>query len=182
MSYSVVIALSLAVVMISTSVFIVFYYHDRKHGELEEWVDFSFSGDSTRRALGYYRLIVVILLFFYVCFTVSCLLLQADGHLIFSDGKSPVVAGPIATALFALDLVVRGALFDVMQHFDLRISPINMNRSAFWFVWYAFAFRMTFALTLLKILFSFIWIYGKARVARQSLDERHALKPDEPLK
>lgn len=172
MRYSVVVAIGLAVVMVSTAIFIVFYYHDRKHGELEEWVDFSFSGDSTRRALGYYRLIAVILLFFYVSFTVSCLLLQADGFLIFADHSKPMVAGPIATSLFALDLVVRGALFDVMQHFDLRISPVAMNRDSWWFVWYAFAFRMTFALTLLKIAFSFIWIYGKARVARQAMRER----------
>ena len=172
MTYSVIIALVLTVVMLSTTILIVFYYHDRKHGELEEWVDFAFSGESTRRVLGYYRLITVILLFFYVCFTVSCLLLQADGYMLFAENGKPIKAGPIATSLFALDLVVRGALFDVMQHFDLRLSPITMNRSAFWFIWYAFAFRMTFALTLLKILFSFIWIYGKARVARKAMRDR----------
>jgi hypothetical protein len=168
MSLSIVFALGLTALMIGTAIFIVFFYHDSKQEELEQWVDFSFSGETTRRALLYYRLIAVILIFFYICFTFSCLMLQADGYLIFADAKGPIYARPIATAMFALDLVVRGALFDVMQHFDLRISPVSLNRSATWFVWYSFAFRMTFALTLLKILFSFIWIYGKARMARKA--------------
>lgn len=70
--------------------------------------------------------------------------------------------------LFALDLVLRGGFFDFMQHFDLRISHVWMNKKAWGFVWYAFVFRMFYGLTLLRILISFIWIYGKIRRARDA--------------
>jgi hypothetical protein len=174
MTYSVLLAIGLALTMIATSVFIVFY-HDTKHEEIEQRVDFSFSGETFRRALGYYRFMAVSMLVFYVLFTCSCLVLQADGYLLFSatlDGRNPVRAGPIATSLFALDLVLRGGFFDIMEHFDLGISPVYLNRGSFWFVWYSFVFRIFFGLTLLKILFSFVWIYGKARMATEQ--ERHA--------
>jgi len=108
------------------------------------------------------------MLVFYVLFTISCLLLQAEGHLIFSDGKEPIHAGPIAASLFTIDLVLRGGFFDIMEHFDLGVSPIAMNRKLFWFVIYAFVFRMFYAVTLIKILLSFVWIYGKIRMARQT--------------
>jgi hypothetical protein len=42
-----------------------------------------------------------------------------------------------------------------------------MNRKAFWFIWYAFIFRMYYGVTLIKILVSFVWIYGKIQVAHQ---------------
>ena len=54
MSFSVLLALGLAATMIATSVFIIFY-HDTKHEEIEQRVDYSFSGETFRRALGYYR-------------------------------------------------------------------------------------------------------------------------------
>ena len=54
-----------------------------------------------------------------------------------------------------------------MEHFDLGVSPISMNRKLFWFVIYAFVFRMFYAVTLIKIVISFVWIYGKIRMARQ---------------
>jgi len=63
--------------------------------------------------------------------------------------------------------VLRGGFFDIMQHFNLSVTPVQMNRQAPWFVWYAFVFRMFYGLTMMKILFSFIWIYGKIRMARQ---------------
>ena len=41
--------------------------------------------------------------------------------------------------------------------------------AALWgFVGYAFIFRMFFGLTLLRILISFIWIYGKIHRAREA--------------
>ena len=79
-----------AIVMIVTVIFIIFY-HDSKHEEIDRWVDFSFSGNSLRQAFGYYRFMAVSMLFFYVLFTCSCLLLQGDGFKIFSDGKQPVL-------------------------------------------------------------------------------------------
>lgn len=153
--------------MISAVIFILFY-HDSKHEELDRWVDFSFSGSTLRQALGYYRFMAVSMLFFYVLFTLSCLFLQHDGHMIFSNGKHPVYGGPISVSLFALDLVCRGGFFDVMEHFDLRITTLLINKGAIWFWIYSFIFRIFYSLTLIKILISFAWIYGKIRIARQA--------------
>jgi hypothetical protein len=164
---SVLLALGLSVLMIGTSIFILFY-HDRKHVEIDQVVDYSFSRDNLRRALLYYRFMSVSMLVVYVLFTISCLLLQSDGYLLFSDAGQPVRAGPIGTSMFAFDLVLRGGFFDVMEHFDLRVTALHLNKKAFWFVWYSFVFRMFFSLTLIKMFISFAWIYGKIRVMRQA--------------
>lgn len=169
-SPGVLLAVAVAALMVSASVFILFY-HDRKHEELDQWVEFSFSRDTLRHALTYYRFIAVSMLVFYVLFTISALLLQAEGYLIFSDGKEPIHAGPIGASLFTIDLVLRGGFFDIMEHFDLGVTSVLMNRKAYWFVAYAFVFRMYYALTLIKILISFVWIYGKIRMARQAFRE-----------
>jgi hypothetical protein len=163
---AVLLAIAIAGLMVVASVFIIFYHH-RKHEELDQWVDFSFSRDTLRNALMYYRFMAVSMLVFYVLFTISCLLLQAEGHQIFSDGSEPVHAGPIGASLFYIDLMLRGGFFDIMEHFDLGTSPIYMNRKSLWFVWYAFIFRMFYAMALIKLLISFVWIYGKIRMARQ---------------
>jgi len=163
---AVLLAIAIAALMVMASVFILFYHH-RKHEELDQWIDFSFSRDALRGALMYYRFMAVSMLVFYVLFTISCLLLQAEGHQIFSSGKEPIHAGPIGTSLFAIDLMLRGGFFDIMEHFELGMSPISMNRKLLWFVWYAFIFRMFYAMALIKILISFVWIYGKIRMARQ---------------
>lgn len=167
LQFSIIFALGLAGLMIGTVIFIIFY-HDSKHDEIDRWVDFSFSGNSLRQAFGYYRFMAVSMLFFYVLFTISCLLLQGDGFKIFSDGKEAVFGGPIAVSLFSLDLVFRGGFFDVMEHFDLRLSTLYINKGSMWFWIYSFIFRIFYGLTLIKILISFAWIYGKIRLARQA--------------
>lgn len=172
----IMIALFIALTMIATTVFIIFY-HDRKHEELDQWVDFAFSREGLRRTFGYYRFIALSMLVFYLLFTISLLILQADGYLIFADAGQAVKVGPISTALFALDLVLRGGFFDFMQHFDLSVSHYGMNRTMRYFVWYAFVFRMFYALTMFKILFSFVWIYGKVRRARQAQRHRGSKLP-----
>lgn len=175
LQFSVVAALVLAIVMIATIVFIIFY-HDSKHEELDRWVDFSFSGNSLRQAFGYYRFMAVSMLFFYIFFTLSCILLQLDGYQIFSDKeKVPVYGNPISVALFSLDLVFRGGFFDFMEHFDLRIGTLYINQGTIWFWIYSFVFRLFYGLTLIKIVLSFVWIYGKIRLAKQaqSKTERH---------
>jgi hypothetical protein len=172
MSLAVLVALAIAATMIASSVFILFY-HDQKHHELDHWIAYGFSMEALRDALGYYRFMAVSMLVFYILFTISCLLLQTDGHKLFAAGREAVFAGPIATSLFTLDLVLRGGMFDVMEHFDLGLTPVMMNRTAFWFVWYAFVFRMYFGVTLIKILLSFVWIYGKIRMA----DAERATRP-----
>jgi hypothetical protein len=166
MTPPVLLAVGLAVTMVAATVFIIFY-HDRKHDELDQWVDFAFSRERLGHALRYYRFMAVSMLVFYVWFTISCLLLQAGGHQVFAQGIEPVSAGPIGTSLFALDLVLRGGFFDIMEHFDLGATPVAMNRGTPWFVWYAFIFRMYYGVALIKILVSFVWIYGKIRMAHQ---------------
>jgi hypothetical protein len=157
-------ALSVAMIAYATA---TWFLHDSKHRDLDAWVDYGFSRETLRHALLYYRFMALSSVIFYVLFTVSCLLLQSEGTVIFKDDTGPVIAGPIGTALFSLDLVLRGAFFDFMQHFDLRLATVQMNRKAFWFVWYAFVFRMYYGLILLRVLASFAWIWTKIRLVRQ---------------
>ncbi len=168
---SILVAIVISLMMIATVFFIIFY-HDSKHDEIDRWVDFSFSGNTLRDALGYYRFMAVSMLFFYILFTCSCLYLQYDGFMIFSNkAQEPLYGGPIATSLFALDLVCRGGFFDVMEHFDLRITSLYINKGSMWFWIYSFVFRIFYGLTLIKMVISFAWIYGKIRLARRALGE-----------
>ncbi len=165
-SFAVLLSLGLTIAMIVMSVYVVFTHQERQE-EIDSRVDYSYSRETLRQAFFYYRWLGVAMIVFYVLFTISCLLLQADGYLLFSDGKAPVLAGPIATSFFTIDLMLRGGLFDFMQHFDLRATHLYLNRQATWFVWYSFVFRMFYGLTLIRILFSLAWILAKARVMRQ---------------
>ena len=168
---SILVAIVISAMMIGTVFFIIFY-HDSKHDEIDRWVDFSFSGNTLRDALGYYRFMAVSMLFFYILFTCSCLYLQYDGFMIFSNKvREPLYGGPIATSLFALDLVCRGGFFDIMEHFDLRITSLYINKGSMWFWIYSFVFRIFYGLTLIKMVISFAWIYGKIRLARRALGE-----------
>lgn len=165
---SILVAIVIGAMMIGTVVFIIFY-HDSKHDEIDRWVDFSFSGNSLRQAFGYYRFMAFSMLFFYILFTCSCLYLQYEGFKIFAnDAREPVFGGPIATSLFALDLVCRGGFFDVMEHFDLRIASLYINKESMWFWIYSFIFRIYYGLTLIKMVISFAWIYGKIRIAKRA--------------
>lgn len=167
LTLSVLFALATAVAMIGVATYILFA-HDRNHEKFEEWVDFAFTSETLSRAIDYYRFMAVSMLFTYVLFTSSAVWLQAEGHPIFVEGSAPVRASPIAISLFSLDLVLRGGFFDFMQHFDLSLSHVNMNRKMRWFVWYAFIFRMFYGLTMFKILFSFLWIIWKIRLNWQA--------------
>lgn len=141
-------------------------YHDSKHRDLDSWVEFGFSGETLRHALVYYRSMFIFMLMFYVLFAASCLFLQADGYRLFSDGRKPVTASLGGVALFALDLVLRGGFFDIMEHFDLHATVLFMNRDAPWFVLYCFVFRMYYGLTLIRLAVSFAWIWAKIHAAR----------------
>lgn len=165
-SLTIVLCIALAVVMSVMSVYIVFTHQERQE-EIDSWVDYSFSREMLAHAFHYYRWIGVSMIVTYVLFTISCLLLQAEGYLIFTDGRMPIVAGPIATSFFTIDLVLRGGLFDFMQHFDLRATHLYLNRQLPWFVWYSFVFRMYFGFTLVRLLFSLAWVLAKVRVMRQ---------------
>lgn len=170
LSLAIMIAVAIAASMIFTSIFIIFY-HDTKHEQLDRYIDYSYSGNTLRLALGYYRFMALSMLSFYILFTCSCLLLQADGNFIFSTGTHPILGGPIAVSLFSMDLVLRGGFFDVMEHFDLHLTTLHINKGYVWFWIYAFVFRMFYSLTLIKIFISFAWIYGKIRLARKATGE-----------
>lgn len=165
-SFAILLAIVLTIAMTVMSIYIVFTHQERQE-EIDRWVDYSFSGEMLRQAFFYYRWTGVSMIVIYVLFTISCLLLQHEGYVIFTDGRAPVTAGPIATSFFTIDLTLRGGLFDFMQHFDLRATHLYLNRAAPWFVWYSFVFRMFFGLTLVRLLFSLAWVLAKVRVMRQ---------------
>jgi hypothetical protein len=168
-------ALGLTAAMIAVAV-LTWFFHDTKHRDLESWIEFGFSGDTRRHVLLYYRSMGLSMLAFYVLFVVSCLVLQADGHVLFADHEGhAIAAGPIGAALFGLDLVLKGGFFDIMEHFELSASPILMNRENGWFVLYAFVFRIYYGLTLLRIAVSFALIWTRLRRVRRAIDG-----PDEP--
>lgn len=171
LSISIIFALALSVAMTVVGTTLLFT-HDRKNDELDQWVDFSFSRETLRQALNYYRLIGYAMLAAYILFVINCIHLQWDGYQIFAEnnqlGAKPVWANPFQVMLFALDMVLRGGFFDFMQHFDWGVSHVWMNRTNWLFVLYAFVFRMFFGLTLLRILISFIWMYGKIKRIKEA--------------
>ena len=153
--------LSTAMTLIGTSIFL---YHDRKHEDLDQWIDYGFSRETLKQALLYYRFIGTSMLVFLVLFVANLIWLQADGFKLFVEGSH----GVIATTFFALDLVLRGAFFDLMEHWDMSITPLHMNRQSFWFVVYCFVFRMFYAMVLIRIAISFAWIWTKIRLAHKA--------------
>lgn len=160
-------AIGLAIAMTVAAV-LTWFFHERKHEELDQWVRYGFSRETLRHTLLYYRSMGISMVVFLVLFVVSCLMLQAEGASLFWDAsRQPVTGGPLGTTVFALDLVLRGGFFDVMEHFDLSVTQLQMNRQNRWFVWYCFAFRMYYGLTLIRIAFSFAWIWTKIQAARK---------------
>lgn len=156
-------AIAISLALIATATFI-FFYHDRKHEDLDQWVDYGFSKETLKQALIYYRFVAISMVVFYVIFVINLLSLQSQGGVkLFASGTE----GVIATCFFAIDLVWRGAFFDVMEHFDWHLTPLRMNRDLFWFVIYCFVFRMFYALVLLRIVISFVWIWTKIRMVRK---------------
>ena len=182
LSLSVAFSLLVSFAILVGLTYIVFQ-HDANHKKFEESVDFAFNAETLRRAIDYYRFMAVWMLFTYVAFTLSAVWLQADGYPLFAElghPKTHVKASPIAVAMFTLDLVLRGAFFDFMQHFDVTLSHVSMYRPNARFVWYSFLFRMFFGLTMLKILLSFIWILAKIGInwqAQRRARERDAEQP-----
>lgn len=163
-------AIAISLAMLATATFI-FFYHHRKHEDLDQWVDYGFSKETLKQALIYYRFVAISMVVFFVIFVINLLMLQAQGGVkLFASG----IEGLIATCFFAIDLVWRGAFFDVMEHFDLHLTPLRMNRGLFWFVIYCFIFRMFYALVLLRIVISFVWIWTKIRMVRKEQLARHS--------
>lgn len=165
-SVSVLIAAGLALAMATVAI-LTWFFHDSKHRDLDSWIAYGFSRDTLRHVLIYYRSMFISMLVFYVLFVLSCLVLQADGHELFRNGASLTEAGPFGTAFFALDLLLRGGFFDIMEHFNLSTTALEMNRASPWFVVYCFVFRMYYGLTLIRLAFSFAWIWARIYSARK---------------
>ncbi len=167
MSIPVILCIALTIAMSVAAVW-TWFYHDSKHRDLDSWIEYGFSRDTLRHVLIYYRSMGISMLVFYILFVLSCLLLEAEGKEIFVNARGqPVDGGPIATAFFALDLVLRGGFFDIMEHFELAVTAVYMNRTLRWFVLYCFVFRMYYGLTLIRIAVSFVWIWAKLYAVRK---------------
>lgn len=167
MTIPVIFCIALTIAMTAAAVW-TWFYHDSKHRDLNSWIAYGFSRETLRHVLIYYRSMGISMLVFYILFVLSCLLLQAEGKEIFVNARGqPVSGGPIATAFFALDLVLRGGFFDIMEHFELAVSAVYMNRAMRWFVWYSFVFRIYYGLTLIRIAVSFIWIWARLYAVRK---------------
>lgn len=148
----------------------VFFYHYKISEDIEQQVDYSFSHSVMRTFVLYYRSLAIPMIVFFFLFVASLWFIQRSI-------QSPLFEGGAATLpailTFSFDLVLRGAFFDFMEHFDLWVTQHRMNKELFWFVVYAFTFRMFYAVTLLRLLMSFAWLWGKIRLTRdQILDRR----------
>lgn len=163
-------AAGLSVAMAAVA-FLTWFYHDSKHRDLDSWIQYGFSGDTLRHVLLYYRSMFVSMLVFYVLFVLTCILLQGETQELFTEDGRVVAAGPFGIAVFSLDLVLRGGLFDIMEHFDLHVTALQMNRAAPWFVIYCFVFRMYYSLTLIRLALSFAWIWARIYSARKKQPE-----------
>ncbi|MEL6215597.1 MAG: hypothetical protein AAFQ99_07975, partial [Pseudomonadota bacterium] len=144
--------------------FSIVFFHDRKYADIEQLIDYSFSSAVIRRVLLYYRGFISMMLLFFLLFSLSCYALQSlDGVVLFEEGRGSL----LGIMAFAFDLVARGAFFDWMEHFQWSLTPLAMNREHTWFVLYAFVFRMFYALTLLRILLSFVLLWRKISHVRR---------------
>lgn len=77
----------------------------------------------------------------------------------------------LASGLFGLDIILRSALFDVMEHFKLRAGRTEMGFAASWFVVYVFVFRSYVSLVALASLFKGIAVFSEFRRNRHLLKQ-----------
>jgi hypothetical protein len=84
-----------------------------------------------------------------VCFYVSILAWsRVDGSAFISASVSPS-----SVLMYQLDLMLRGALFDFMEHTHRSVSPITINQNATAFVYYTLLFRMFVAVYVISSVF-----------------------------
>lgn len=88
-----------------------------------------------------------------ICFYISILAWSRVSHAVF---LSQSAISPTSVALYQLDLMLRGALFVVMEHTHQSISPIAVNRKAAVFVYYTLMFRMFVATYVISSLFKLL--------------------------
>jgi hypothetical protein len=83
-----------------------------------------------------------------VCFYISILAWSRVSGVF---GTASVSAGNVF--LYQVDLMLRGALFDFMEHTHRSVSPISINQNATAFVYYTLMFRMFVAVYVISSLF-----------------------------
>ena len=84
-----------------------------------------------------------------VCFYISILAWsRVDGSAFTSASVSPA-----SVLMYQLDLMLRGALFDFMEHTHRSVSPITINQNATAFVYYTLLFRMFVAVYVISSVF-----------------------------
>jgi hypothetical protein len=84
-----------------------------------------------------------------ICFYISILAWSRVSGSIFNQAS----VSPISIIFYQLDLILRGALFDFMEHTHRSISPITINQNATAFVYYTLMFRMFVAIYVMSSLF-----------------------------
>jgi hypothetical protein len=87
-----------------------------------------------------------------LCFYLSILGWSRVSASVFTQ---PIVS-PTSVMLYQVDLMLRGALFDFMEHTRRSVSPITINQSATAFVYYTLAFRMFVAAYFISSLFKVV--------------------------
>jgi hypothetical protein len=85
-----------------------------------------------------------------ICFYISILAWSRVSEPVFFSQSA---VSPLSVALYQLDLMLRGALFDFMEHMRQSISPIAVNRNATAFLYYTLLFRMFVAIYVISSLF-----------------------------
>ena len=84
-----------------------------------------------------------------ICFYTSILAWSRVSESVFNQAS----VSPVSLILYELDLMLRGALFDFMEHTQRSISPITINQNATAFVYYTLMFRMFVAMYVMSSLF-----------------------------
>jgi hypothetical protein len=84
-----------------------------------------------------------------VCFFISVLAWSRVDVSVFEQTS----VSSVSIMLYQLDLILRGALFDVMEHTHRSVSPITVNQKATLFVYYTLLFRMFVAVYVISSVF-----------------------------
>ena len=84
-----------------------------------------------------------------VCFFISILAWSRLSDSIFVQGH----VSAKSVLFYQIDLMLRGALFDFMEHTQRTVSPITINRHATAFVYYTLLFRMFVAVYVISSVF-----------------------------
>ena len=102
-------------------------------------------------------------------FLAASLAWNAANRNIFTSGE--VSNGSVL--MFTLDLVCRGLLFDVMEHFDLSFTTARMNRSNWVYLIFSFLFRLYVSLLILKAIIDNVSIYLRLRRGKLEFEKAY---------